>query len=261
MKNQFRNYLVLFFISLASFGYQTKEIHHMEQAIQNANQDTLMIFDLDNTVLEAGQTLGSDQWYEWYIHQLINLGYDKDRAAKMATDEWVRINKVSDTELVEQDTRYLLKSLQREGIQIVALTARNLGILQKTLADLIDFGIHFEDSWLFTTHLKSPFPNSTYDTGVIFAGGGNKGIVLKEFLKQNSLRYHAIRMVDDKQRNLDAVGIEMDKLNIAFTGYRYGAADEKVKNFNPKIAKIQLDHFNKTGYILSDKKAKEQIGR
>ena len=77
----------------------------------------------------------------------------------------------------------------------------------------------------------------------------------------NGLKPRSIRLVDDKIRNVTAVGEEMDKYKIPFTGYRYGAADGRVKAFNPKIAEKQLEHFNKTGYLLSDKEALAKIGK
>ena len=107
--------------------------------------------------------------------------------------------------------------------------------------------------------MNPPFPTSKYIDGVLFASGGSKGQVLKEFIKQNNLHPTSVRMVDDKLKNLNNIGPEMDNIGMPFTGYRYGAADGRVKSFDHRISDVQLKHFNRTGFLLSDKEAKKLV--
>lgn len=249
-------YFILF--SLSSFGYEIREIKKMHQALENVGTQTLVVFDIDNTILQAAQTLGSVQWHDARMAELQKIGLSKEESNEIATKEWIQIAMVSKSELVEEETSFYIQDLQRDGIDTVALTARSLPIKEKTLQTLPEFGIHFEDSWGIFTKLLG-VPGSGYEKGIIFVGNNSKGGVLKSFLTQNHVSPKAVRFIDDKRKYLESVGEEMDKAGIPFIGYRYGGADERVKNYNPKIAQVQYDTFFKSGILLSDDKAKKLI--
>jgi hypothetical protein len=57
----------------------------MADAIKEFNSDTLVIFDLDNTVMMPAQTLGGEEWYDYlvtrYSDELKKRG-ESDAAAK-----------------------------------------------------------------------------------------------------------------------------------------------------------------------------------
>lgn len=56
-----------------------------------ATPGTLVVFDIDNTLIEPTVTLGSDQWFYWYVAELEAAGRTARRAVDEANDVWNRV--------------------------------------------------------------------------------------------------------------------------------------------------------------------------
>ena len=65
----------------------------------------------------------------------------------------------------------------------------------------------------------------------------------------------SVVFIDDKSKHTASVNTAIDGLGIEDFEFRYGAADEKVKAFDPALAEVELCYFEKTGVILSDDEA------
>ena len=85
--------------------------------------------------------------------------------------------------------------------------------------------------------------------------GGDKGRYLKDFLEVSAIPARNLIFVDDKPRNVQSV-------DSAFTGsrwnhieFRYGAADERVQSFDPRLADFQWGYFKQHQVFLSDQEA------
>lgn len=234
------------------------EIKNLSEAFAGAlRKGTLVVFDIDNTILQTTQTLGSVQWADWYERELKAQGLPADEANRISSGKWVQINRSSGAELVEQVTPNIIANLQARGFQVLALTARPTSILLQTLRDLPRFGIHFGRSWP-SARFNSPFPGAAYSGGILFVGQTNsKGAVLKEFLRQNSLRPSAIRFVDDKRKYVDSLEQAFEGSGIFYVGYRYGGADYRVAHFDARLAKFAQAYFDRTGIVLSDTRARQ----
>lgn len=237
------------------------EIKNMRDAVEGVGKNTLVVFDIDNTILQTAQTLGSVQWADWYQRELVKQGLPSDQAGELSTREWVRINRVSKSQLVEAVTPNIIRNLQLRGIRVLALTARPVSFVLQTQRDLPQFGIHFGQSWPKGTRFQSPFQGAAYASGVLFAGQTNsKGAVIREFLRQNNLRPTAIRFVDDKRKYVDSVDQAMQAAGIPYVGYRYGGADVRVNSFSPSLAAFTHSYFKRMGIILSDAQARRLMG-
>src|SRR5688572_16340760 len=73
--------LAMVLTSLASA--RVVEINKMADITAHVTEQTWVVFDLDNTVMEPVQTLGSDQWFDHMVKTLGNL--DK------AVEVWSRV--------------------------------------------------------------------------------------------------------------------------------------------------------------------------
>ena len=79
----------------------------------------------------------------------------------------------------------------------------------------------------FTQKTIDLTPPAQFTEGIILTGGKNKGSVLSEFLKKTKRNFKKITLIDDKLKNLQDVNEATKKLNINFTGIRYGYLDNK----------------------------------
>ena len=98
------------------------------------SQDTLVIFDLDDTVCHIPGSFVSDAWFTNMINHAKNLGHDDEGAMQTVIPHFEqRMNQVTVVDPVEADTVGVIHSLQEKGIPVVAMTARSTMVAQSTL--------------------------------------------------------------------------------------------------------------------------------
>ena len=124
----------------------------------------------------------------------------------------------------------------------------------RTLEQLTSLQIDFSKTALIEdVFVFEGLQETTFKQGIIFAGHGiEKGPALIAYLKKLKSLPKKIVVIDDKMSHVQNIAKALEPLEIDFVGIRYGGADEKVKSFNPKIAELQWEHFQK---ILSDEQA------
>ena len=83
-----------------------------------------------------------------------------------------------------------------------------------------------------------PVDGSTYEQGIIYWDGQNKGDTLKSFLDQCEKLPRHIVMLDDKLGHLTHVQEVIEPIGIHFTGFRYGFLDDEVKQFDMQRSHI-----------------------
>jgi len=197
------------------------------------NKDTLVVFDICNTLGAPPTDLASDQWFSALFQQGMNDGKSVDEALSKALSPYCYAQHHRWLEPIEPDTVDTVKTLQQRGITVIALTARGLYLYYRTLEQLNRIDIDF-------THTSPREPvapygmknQSLYSHGIIFAGSLDKGDLLLHWLDQLQFRPKKIIFVDDKSKNIEAVAHAMKKANYPFIGIRYGYLDKRVKNFD-----------------------------
>ena len=127
----------------------------------------------------------------------------------------------------------------------MAMTARTLDIAEKTAQQLHSVGIDLSQNTVLKTDLLiekkalESEDDAKYTKGILFVGeSNNKGKVLAHFLRINKLSPKKIVFVDDKVKHVNNVGIALQELKIPYFGFRYGAVDDKVKQFNQVMADV-----------------------
>ena len=121
----------------------------------------------------------------------------------------------------------LIHQLQKENICVLALTKRKTSDnAEITALQLKKIGVDFTSCPL-TSKKVSLTPPASFHQGIIATGGTNKGTVLTEFLKKTESSFSKIILIDDKLKNLYDVDEALKKMNIDFTGIRYGYLDNK----------------------------------
>ena len=78
---------------------------------------------------------------------------------------------------------------------------------------------------------------SRYEDGVFMTAGQHKGDMLYSLLQKTGTALPTvIVMVDDKQKNLDAVKETFERLDVPVRAWRYNGEDENVEGFDHERA-------------------------
>ena len=229
----------------------------MREVAPAISQNTLVVFDLDNTVIEAGQTLGSDQFFGYLVEKGKAQGLDDKAAVNCALFNASFIQPFTPSIPVEVDTPRFIRTLQANGISVIALTARPFEWAKGTLSQLYSVGVDFRRSSVTSDAIQDPNFTARFLNGVLFMKSGqDKGVALSNFMARAHHPFKNVVFIDDKLKNVQnvdaAFNAAMNTAVIPHIEFRYGAADARVKAFNPKIADIEWAYFLKYGMILSD---------
>jgi|GEM_PF-1183643 len=205
-------------------------------AKNESEEQVLVIFDIDNTILAMENELGSDQWYGWQkeldvddsnkIHDLL--------AAQRAL---FFIQSMRPTELGVQT---LINELNASQYQTLSITARGHQSRVSTYRELDSHNIVFNNK-LFDDSARFEFNpinidesrKVVYDNHVTYSSGQNKGKILAELLERS--RYKKIKsiiFVDDKEYNLTDVEKTFSNLSYDLITFKYTGEDERVKGFD-----------------------------
>jgi hypothetical protein len=236
---------LLFFLLLIS-GNANAEIratNHMSDVIRAVDKGTLLVFDIDNTLIEPENQLGSDQWYYFLERKYAEIdGLKESEAYEKATKVWNKTQDLIRMKPVEKKTPAMVREIQGKNRKTLGLTARSFEVAERTLLQLDSVGINFKQNGLRESDLEFKSDNTAkFTKGIIFVGENNdKGKVLVQFLKALKLKPKRVVFVDDKVKNVKNVEAALQKEKLPFLGFRYGATDAKVKAFKEDSAKLKL---------------------
>ncbi len=218
-----------------------KQIKSVKESLSFFKHDThqtmLLVLDLDNTTMQSSKDLGGDQWFNAILAHVTKHVGNFEVALESVLLVYNAVQHHIKSEAVEPGIVYIIRALQALGVPVLGLTARNLRILEPTLRQLHDIGIDF------SKNLVQPEVYDRYAQGIIFCDGANKGDALAAFLSRVEHSLTHVVMLDDKESHLKHVAVAMKKLNIQFTGLRYGFLDAKVEDFKMHEANVQLAHL------------------
>lgn len=230
-------------------------------------KNTLVLLDLDNTVLSYRHTLGTDQWVDFDYNEFI-------KSDASVSDAWAGVLKYyfefvpnihpDDVYAVELETPQHIRDLQGKGFKVLALTSRGDILQNETVTQLEQFDIDFNQGSFKDKQKKFSFgTESVLYNGMILAGGKDKGKCLLEVLDIKKLP-QTIIMYDDKLSNLQKVRSAIETLNnqeleknpdfklIQFIGIRYSRLDHKIQNVDKNIVELQKSYYKR---VLSDSDA------
>src|SRR4051812_10007343 len=87
------------------------ETKSMREALAGADADTLVAIDVDNTILEAAQAVGSDQWFSHVVAEYVAQGVETPEAVERTAARWLKVQSASAVRAVESDTPALIAGL------------------------------------------------------------------------------------------------------------------------------------------------------
>jgi hypothetical protein len=249
------------FLSFATAQAKVVEMNSMQQALSHVDEQTLVVLDLDNTVFEATQMLGSDQFFSYLVKLGTDQGLDLAAAKDKALEKASFVQPMTRVRPVESSTPLLVKALQDRGYKVMALTSRPGNWAQKTLLQVASVHIDFERTSPHLNPQQIAFAG-LYQKGVLFlAKDSNKGAALLTILKFSAQKFQRVLFVDDKASNVESVEKALDQTTLQHLSVRYGAADRSVAMFDPAIAKCQWAIFRGQKVFLNDDGAKAAIAQ
>lgn len=257
-----------FILSLAATGIslqflpalaKIREVNSMMEIMPSIDQNSVLVFDLDNTIMEPVQTLGSDQFFGLLLQKALNQGLDKKNAVGCALKYATFVQPVTKVRTVEPVTLPLIFNLQNHGIHMMGLTARPIEWRQNTIEQLGSVHVDFTKTPLAAGNIPAgPKFAGIYYNGVLFMDKeGDKGQYLIEFLKQVGSDAKTVIFVDDKLNNVQSVEKALNTTDLQHISFRYGAADSEVKAFNSDLAGFEWQYFLHFGEFLTDQRAKD----
>jgi len=232
------------------------ESNNLEDVFQYIEEGAVVIFDLDGTVMEPLQMLGSDPWAYYYGDKLIALHRNKKKGLDAFVPVWQWVQKNIEMKLVDERLISVLERIKCRGACVMGFTARGIALAERTSEQLNAIEVDLTRNCYYRQAVAGD--GFLFTNGVLFVDVGvDKGIMFKRFCDKIGNLPSKIIFLDDQAKNITYVKNMCIKHGIPFVGMRYGRADATKENFDPAISDIQLSHLQKTGKILSDKEASE----
>ncbi len=208
-------------------------------------KDTLVLFDIDNTLAHPVGTIGADEWFGHMIKEQQAEGKDFMQALNMVLPIYFEVQLQIPLQLIEQNAPHFLSDLQQEGYDIMALTARSLPLVNRTICQLSAIDIDFSHNHIGPVYAIRQAPYIyMYKRGILFSGDNNKGDALIDFLDFCEIMPSKVVFIDDKLKNLHAVEDAVKKRGIEFVGIRYSKLDAYVAAFDMQQAEKELHAFH-----------------
>ena len=253
MKLKFVNRIALSLTLLLSGAAhaEIKQIQTMTEILPYVTADTLLVFDLDNTVINPIQTLGSDQWFQYLL---------KSNSVDQSVAIWSQIQPYTRVEAVEAVTPDLIANAQENGLKVMALTARPSTLADTTISQLASVGVDFLMSPVYDQDVNLGDDTAPkYISGIEFVSPKfTKGDALVAFLNRIGYKPRRVVFVDDTPKHTVTVNQALDAAGIENFEFRYGADDAKVAAFNPPVAQKEYEIFEHCGnQVISDSEALE----
>lgn len=229
---------------------QFKEITH------HIYPETLVILDIDDTLLIPVQTLGTDAWFLSRLEHHLQTKKDHSLALDRALAEWEAVRHITDVQIVEEGTDEIINDMQKANIMVMGLTTQGLALATRTVMQLKSLSIDLSKT--APSVQDSYFINGQhgvlYRQGILFTSGTCKGEALIKFLESIHCHPKNIVFINDKKTHLQDVEKSVELKNINFIGLRYSYSDQRVSNFSKEIAEIQWSHST-FDHLISDEEA------
>jgi len=253
---------ILFFMSLCVFANaRILECDRFEKIQTYVNEETLILFDIDDTLMVPKQMLGSDEWFGYRCRFHREQGLDQGKALEKALAEWEAVRHLTEMEIVEEGTAQAIRELQEKGFQCMGFTTQGLALATRTAQQLRGLDIDLKKSIPFQDDCYLELDNHgvLFRNGIFFTSGTNKGKALFALCEKMGYSPKKIVFINDKYSHLREVEKVAEEKQVKFVGLRYGYSDGRKKCFSQEIADVQFNHSSFT-HILSDAEAQAKIG-
>lgn len=232
------------------------ESGQMEDILPHVDQETWVFLDVDNTMIESTQHLGSAQWRNHIRKKTRECGYTPEETELALDKFWVFVQHFASVKLVDSQTVDVIERLKEADVRVFSLTAREPIEATHTQRQLGSVGIS-----LFTDPILDPafLPTeklALLDQGVIYCGDNTKSAAIAAFFEEMGAKPKKVVFVDDHRGQVFELEKVIEGMGIEFVGMRFSGADERVQAFDGDIADVQFSYLPK---IVRDEDANEML--
>ncbi|MGB0495969.1 MAG: DUF2608 domain-containing protein [Kangiellaceae bacterium] len=239
-------------------------------SLDNPNaEDTLIIFDIDDTLLESVNFVGSGKWYDWQRGKKVydpsghSFVINKEQQFHCIFRTLGTTFEMGSTKLTQKNAVSILNQLKQ--FDLLILTARTAKYRQATKRELKKHQIDLSSEHFSETGkgLEYQFNDGnrtarvTYQNGSIMLSGLNKGLVLEDFLQKTNRQYKNIYFIDDSLKNINNMkDVWSSKLGVMKI-FHYTHVDKSISKSEiaeSEKAKYHFDNFVKSAYSDQFKK-------
>ena len=219
------------------------ESNSIEDVLKHVTDDSLVVFDLDDTLVVADNEsgVGTSRWFEETVHRdCKENGVSIEEAIERFMPSWFAIHNRIGLRPVEKKTLQVITDLQERGIRIMGLTVRGIPMAKRTEVQLREAGISISHNTIYKESCDIIVNDKKYGhfhAGVVFLEeGARKGEVLFAFLDKIGYSSSHILFVDDHERHVNSVADLARQKGVSLVAILYGAEDYRKKQFNPALA-------------------------
>lgn len=217
---------------------EVKDLNAITTALAAAQgRKTLLVLDIDDTLLTSKSFFGSDAWYEW--EKTLPEG---ERV--LCKFDVIALNYEAGTQvLTQEDAPALVNALT---VDRLLLTSRGASYRGGTLRELAHAKYQLPPTlgqptrgtmWTWTDPVEKRSATVSYDQGVFMTTGANKGRVLLDLLKERGLSYEHIILADDGRKNIDHMQAALAEAGVSYHGLWYTRIDKTVSQVEAQEGK------------------------
>lgn len=202
---------------------RSEKFSDASELFKQADDKTLIAFDIDDTLLTSDTFFGSDHWYEWQKSLTkADPSYVPCKFDVIAINFELGAMHATETEAVR-----LVNGIKTDKLY---LTARNPGYRSATERELKRAGyplpvmLNNSSEGISYTHRDAEQNRAaevSYQNGIYMVNGLGKGEALIELLGRLNKRYDKVILVDDGRKNIDSLASALAKRNISYHGFHY----------------------------------------
>lgn len=246
MKSFLNILLMLTFHSGMAYIIESNTLETVVEHIDFNEPDTLVIFDIDNTIARPEGELSSDEWFCYLINKRMAEGHSYLTSIYYALPVvyYAQFNVLLvPTEAIAP---FLIQQLIENNIPVMALTTRSLFVAERTIEQLETINIFFSVPSISQDDLVLSMEHPCfYRQSILFSGNNDKGEALINFFHAMNYFPKQVIFIDDKVKYLSSVEKVLKEYNISFIGIRYSGCDDRVNSFDPLKAEMQWKKLRK----------------
>jgi len=259
-------FLILFSFLIAkdantSETLSTNNLTVLENLIEDADEHTLILWDVDHTLITPDDPILKPKW-ENLLDEWLGGGKSIVEASGKTRYVFREILMSAPHSVVDQGSLALMEKIKQKQIPMIAFSAApgaKVGKVESFIDWRIDelkrFGFDFSGSFSDIQPFTLPKDpelefSPVYKSGVLITSLHDKGSVLLNFLHEIQWKGKKIIFIDDQFSNIQSVVQSLEALNIEVIGIHYTAARDLPCELNEEESFSKLSHFLKSGEWL-----------
>jgi hypothetical protein len=240
---------------------QTNDFKRLSDLLNQADQKTLVVFDVDETLTTADDVAKHPNYVQFLRKKI--TGFPKEKWDYF----WSILFRDQSFHLVDGCMPDRIQKLQKQGIRLVALTAIPIGSFgvishfeELRSQRLKRVGIDFEVSWKDFNPCHFQWIKTGFYKGIIASDSCQKGEVLERFVTCCCPNIKKIMFVDDSKNNIDSVeqfakASGFESLCVHYTAVK----DRPAKLFDRQRTEFQLKVLEKEHKWISDSETDRRL--